>query len=150
MSKQASAVWRCIRTAHSQEHFEELNAEGSGQHPPIEWHRGMGQMTSELQTYSNSSQDGRRGQPLKSPPGKACLKKASRKTLGCYIVYSPLIYPTSSEWPPLSSELGKPDERTWDLQSHLDLAMPTRSAARSAPLEPGDILTLISWVRVFL
>lgn len=40
-----------------QEHFEELNAEGSGQHPPIEWHRGMGQMTSELQTYSNSSQD---------------------------------------------------------------------------------------------
>ncbi|CAE7203679.1 unnamed protein product [Symbiodinium sp. KB8] len=39
------------------EHFEELNAEGSGQHPPIEWHRGMGQMTSELQTYSNSSQD---------------------------------------------------------------------------------------------
>ncbi|CAE7242863.1 unnamed protein product [Symbiodinium natans] len=35
-----------------QEHFDELNADKS-QQPPIAWHRGM----SELQTYSNSSQE---------------------------------------------------------------------------------------------
>jgi len=37
------------------EPFDELNAEGP-EHPPIQWHRGMGQMTAELQTYANSSQ----------------------------------------------------------------------------------------------
>ncbi|CAE7249152.1 unnamed protein product [Symbiodinium pilosum] len=39
-----------------QEPFDELNAEGP-EEPPIQWHSGMSQMTSQLQTYANSSQE---------------------------------------------------------------------------------------------